>query len=156
MLAAVERAVSGTAELRNDAAARIDALEAALRAEANAAPDPRAASWLEAQAEGLRRGCPAAQVVAYCCARSVALSSSPAPNERMRERRLHLALATELAANSVLSARSDFIEGASCAVGLRKGETPLWQHASRQEAASDPSITRLVACALSQREQPQT
>ena len=75
--------------------------EAALRAEAYAAPDPRAASWLEAQAEGLRRGCPRRRWL-HCCARSVALSSSPAPNERVRERRLHLALATELAANSVL------------------------------------------------------
>ena len=55
--------------LRNDAATRIDAIEAGLQREAATTTDGRAAAWLASHAEALRHGCPAAQVVTYSALR---------------------------------------------------------------------------------------
>ena len=164
-VAAVERVVSNTHVLRNDAAARIDAIQESLKEEAAAAAacDVEAAAWLREQSEALERGCPAAQIVTYAALRRAALSrqlayaciDGSAPTSTAAGTRCECAtsmrrrsLGMELAANTVLASRADFIEGTSCAIGLRCGSTPVWQHASRQEAAADPQVTELVACVL--------
>ena len=159
ILACVESVVQDTHALRNDAAGRIDALQAGLAAKARTADDAAAAAWLRDAVDALGRGCPAAQVVTYVAGRRASLErqqlrrchepAEPDSEERREETALsQSALGLELAANSILATRADFLEGASCACGLRCGDQPLWSHASRQEAASDPEVTRLVAAML--------
>lgn len=84
------------------------------------------------------------------CARSLEARLPLCSAERglLRHRRQKKALGMEIAANTLLSARGDFVEGSSCAIGLREGDSPLWVHASRQQAARDPEVERIVACVL--------
>ena len=147
---ATERVVGGTAHLQNDAAARLDAIQARLADEAGVAEDGEAAAWLAAQADGLARGCPAAQIVAYVGARRAVVERQAGRAAGVSEHSLRRqALGMELAANTVLSTRADFVEGASCAIGgLRCGDPPLWRHRDRAHAANDPEVTRLVAAVL--------
>lgn len=157
---AVERVVSRTHAIRNDAVGRIDAIQLGLTAEADGAKasgDGVAAAWLAEQSAGIERGCPAAQIVTYVAARRAALDRQA--TESVSEVGVAVAaeedalvcrtLGMELAANTVLANRADFHEGVSCAMGLRCGDRPVWQHSSRQEAAEDPEVRELVACVLS-------
>jgi len=142
VLAAVERVVSGTLHLENDAVARLDALQAGLAEKAFDLDEGPAAAWLAAQAHALDRGCPAAQIVTYAGIRHAFRANSDGVL-----RRLSL-LGKELAANTMLSSRADFVEGASSAYGLRSGDRPLWDHDTRQQASRDPEVRMMVACVL--------
>lgn len=145
ILEAVERVVAATEPLRSNAAERIDAIQAGLASEASAASaNGDAALWLAAQANALAHGCPAAQVVAY----AAAMRQQRLDHRHTHAHRMQSALGMELAANSILACRGDFVEGASCAFGLRRGETPEWELGSREHAAADPLVVRLVACVL--------
>ena len=158
--AAVERVVSSTHSLRGDAAARIDAIQDGLAVEAMWASNSIAAAWLSQQSVALKHGCPASQIITYGALHRAARNRLHAQNEcsspgaacpdhthahYLRRR----ALGMEIAANTVLAARGDFIEGVSCMTGLRSGSPPVWQHTTRQEAASDPEVQQLLKCVLS-------
>ena len=58
---------------------------------------------------------------------------------------MRASMATNGPANQALAARADFREGVECAVGARKGEVPRWEHASVEEARSDPAVEKMVA-----------
>ena len=108
----------------------------AVFAAALAAKNATIAAWAKDARAKLRRGCPAALLVADACARA---DLGEAPLERRAK-----ALGMELVANQALAGRSDFREGVSCAVGAKKGEAPAWEHASLQAAAADPEMAALL------------
>ena len=61
--------------------------------------------------------------------------------------RLRAALDAEYALNSALGLRSDFREGVACAVGVRRGEAPVWSPASLEEARRDPGLRAAIDAA---------
>ena len=79
--------------------------------------------------------------IAGGAAGGVSASSAATAATRVAE----TARAIELALNARLAARDDFVEGAACAVGARRGETPAW--AANADGAlrdADDDIRRLV------------
>ena len=156
ILAAVDRVVQNSEHLATQAAARLDALQDELSLEAGLATGV-VAEWLAAHEHALSSGCPAAQIVTYSAYRQV-LRERHWEQRRSRhttgegmgtrgtrgEARRRHGLDVELAANSVLVARADFAEAASCRMGLRSGDQPLWRHSTRQEAESDPEVQAII------------
>ena len=73
-------------------------------------------------------------------AEGASASSAAAAAARVAE----TARAIELAINARLAARDDFVEGAACAVGARRGETPAWAAADGALRDADDDIRRLI------------
>lgn len=98
--------------------------------------DSTVSAWAKDARAKLSRGCPAAVIVANECARASFGEESVA--------RRAAALGMELVANQALAARPDFQEGVSCAVGVKKGQAPEWEHVSIEKAAQDPAVQALL------------
>ena len=100
-----------------------------------ASDDVARAEWATEMLTGLQRGCPTAQLAAIEC-------MSIARDGISRGR----ALGLELEANGALGASSDFRDvGVPCAVGDKRGETPVWRHETAAIAAADEEVQALLS-----------
>jgi enoyl-CoA hydratase len=115
--------------------AGLEQLDERLTAECDT-EDETVAAWAKDARARLRKSCPAALLVADECARAK-LGDEPTARRAG-------ALGMEFAANIALAGSADFQEGVSCAVGAKKGERPVWRHASVDAAAADPAVQAVL------------
>lgn len=93
--------------------------------------------WIDTALAAFDSECPVSHVVSLHAIRT-------AQRRGLHAWDIDQGLGIEHVANRCLGFRPDFIEGVSTVVGAKKGETPVWTHASWEAAAEDPEIVQLL------------
>lgn len=95
--------------------------------------------WIDTALAALESECPVSHVVTLHAIRTAQRRGLTTSGWDIDQ-----GLGIEYIANKCLGFRPDFIEGVSTAVGTRKGEAPMWVHASWEAAAQEPEVVQLL------------